>query len=181
MAFESYKSSILNDKGDEAINYVDTRTIKYYDKLLELIKTADSLAIEQSSILDKYMILAIRHTVEKEKLLKMTGRELFIHAIKSGMVGKDGVMKGSIGEVTINNDFAEGQFLSDGQPTNMNLHFYKENNTWKIDLTSIFTKSTVGFKKMIDNTGYSENEALFRILENLYGKKPNQDIWKPIN
>jgi hypothetical protein len=29
-SFDSYKSAILNDKGEEAVKYVDNRTIEYY-------------------------------------------------------------------------------------------------------------------------------------------------------
>lgn len=37
-AFDSYKTAILNDKGEEAVNYVDSRTIQYYTDMLDLAK-----------------------------------------------------------------------------------------------------------------------------------------------
>lgn len=37
-AFDNYKSAILNDKGESALNYVDTRTLKYYSDIINEIK-----------------------------------------------------------------------------------------------------------------------------------------------
>ena len=42
-SFDNYKTSILNDKGEKAVKYIDSRTIKYYSEILELVKTADSV------------------------------------------------------------------------------------------------------------------------------------------
>ena len=95
------------------------------------------------------------------------------------MVGKNSVANHAIGEITINNDFAKGQFLANGQKTPLYFHFYKEARVWKIDLTSLFPISTVAFKKMADDSGQSQNEYLFSLLESVTGRKPGSDIWKP--
>lgn len=55
-SFDNYKTAILNDKGNEAVKYVDSRTIAYYEQMLELVKTADSSKIETLSILDKLIV-----------------------------------------------------------------------------------------------------------------------------
>ena len=180
-SFENYKNSILNDKGEESIKYVDKRTLKHYAHILELVKTADSLTLEASTLLDKFFVLAVRHTTEKDLLLKMTGDELFIYAIKNGMVGKESVVDASMGDIEIDNDFAVGEFQSKGKNTGLKLHFYKEAGAWKADLTSLFAFSNVGFKKMITESGLAENECLLQILENAYEKQPTNNLWIPIN
>ena len=96
------------------------------------------------------------------------------------MVGKNSVANNSIGEVTIDGNFAKGQFVVNGQKAPFYLHFYKEEQQWKMDLTSLFTVSTSAFKKMADDSGQNENEYLFDLLEIITGKKPGPGIWQPI-
>jgi len=175
--FNSYKSAILNDKGDEAIKFVDSRTIKYYSDILELVKNADSAKVNSLSLLDKLLVFTIRHLISKEDILSFSGKGLLVYSIKSGMVGKNSVANNSIGNVTINNDFAKGQLITNGQEDPFYYHFYKEGGQWKIDLTSIISNSTLAFKKMVEESGQSENEYLFYLLEISTGKKPGQEIW----
>ncbi|HOX83192.1 MAG TPA: hypothetical protein PLJ60_19740 [Chryseolinea sp.] len=179
-SFDSYKSAILNDKGEEAVKYVDSRTIKYYSDILELVKTADSTEVETLSILDKLMVFSIRHRTPREDVLSFDGEALLVYAIKNGMVGKNSVANNSIGDVTIDNSFAKGQFIANGNKAPLYFHFYKESEQWKIDLTSLFPISTTAFKKMADESGKNENEFLFSVLEIITNKKPGSQIWNPV-
>jgi hypothetical protein len=179
-AFYNYKSAILNNKGDEAVRYVDSRTIKYYSDILELAKNADSIQVISLSLLDKLMVFSIRHRTSKEDILSFDGKGLLVYALKSGMVGKNNVANFSVGEVTIVGDFAKGQLIANGQKTPFYFHFYKEEGQWKIDLTSLFSVSTITFKKMVEDSGQNENEYLFSILEMLTGNKPGQEIWEKV-
>ncbi|MBK7681877.1 MAG: hypothetical protein IPJ26_05070 [Bacteroidetes bacterium] len=180
-SFDNYKTSILNDKGEKAVKYVDSRTIKFYSDILELVKTADSTKVETLSILDKLMVFSIRHRTSKKDILSFDGKSLLVYAIKSGMVGKNSVANNSIGEVIIESDFAKGQFVANGQKAPFYLHFYKEEGQWKIDLTSLFPVSIIAFKKMADESGENQNDYLFSLLEMITGKKPGTEIWQPFN
>jgi hypothetical protein len=180
-SFDNYKSAILNDKGEEAVNYVDSKTIKYYSDILELVKTADSAKVETLSILDKLMVFTIRHKTSKNDILSFDGKSLLVYAIKSGMDGKNSVANNSIGEVIIESDFAKGQIIVNGQKAPFYFHFYKEEGQWKIDLTSLFPVSAMAFKKMADESGENQNDYLFSLLEMITGKKPGTEIWQPIN
>lgn len=60
------------------------------------------------------------------------------------------------------------------------IHFYKEEGTWKIDLTSLFPIGSMAFKKMQQESGMDENEYLFMLLEMLTGRKPGNEIWNTI-
>ncbi len=179
-SFENYKNTILNDNGEEAVKYVDSRTINYYNEILKLVRTADSTTIETLSILDKLMVFSVRHRTSKEDIASFEGRSLFIYAIKSGMVGKNSVSNNSIGDVETDEDFAKGQLVVKDQKTPFYFHFYKEKGQWKIDLTSLFPITTMTFQKMADESELNQNEYLFSLLEMITGKKPDQEIWKPV-
>lgn len=179
-AFNGYKTAILNDKGDEALKFIDTRTINYYGYILELVKNADSIIVDSLSVLDKLMVLSVRHRTSREDILSFDGKKLLVYAIKSGMVGKSSVANISIGEVKVDGEVANGQVVNNGQKTPIYFNFYKEDGQWKIDLTSIFQVSTMAFKQVITESGQAENQYLLSILEMLTGNKPGKEIWEPV-
>ncbi len=179
-AFDNYKTAILNDQGEEAVKHVDSRTIKYYGDMLELVKHANEAEVNALSAVDKMMVLTVRHRTSKEDILSFDGKELLVYAIKSGMVGKNSVSENTIGEITIDKNFAKGQLISKGQKAPFYFHFYKEDDQWKIDLTSIFAVATATFENVIQQSGQEENEFIFSILEMVSGKKPGPEVWEPV-
>ena len=110
--------------------------------------------------------------------MSMDGKGLFIYAIKNGMVGKNSVANNTIGEVTIDKDFAKGQLVVRGNAVPMYFHFYREQANWKLDLTSLFPIANMSFKKMIEDSGKEENEFLLNLLEMMTGTKPGPEIWQ---
>lgn len=179
-SFDKYKYAILNDKGKDAVQYVDSKTIKYYNEILELIKSADSVKLESLSLTDKLMVLIIRHRTPKKEILSFDGTMLLIYSIDNGMVGKQGTANNSIGEVIIEDNFAKGQLLVRGEKTPVYFHFNKESEQWKIDLTALFELSDMVFKSMIKDSELSDNDFIFSILENINGKRPGQEIWNKV-
>jgi hypothetical protein len=178
-AFNNYKSAILEDKEQEAVKYVDSRTIKYYSSITDLVKNADSVLVNSLPVVDKLMVFTIRHRATKQEILSFDGKKLLVYAIQHGMVGKNSVANISIGEITINKQFAKGQVISGKEKSPYYFHFYKQEGQWKIDLTSLFHISTAAIKKIIADSGKSENDFLFMVLEGVSGTKPGPGVWKP--
>lgn len=179
-SFEKYKKAILNNKGEEAVKYVDSTTIAYYGEMLDLVKNADSAKVESLSITDKLMVFSIRHRVEKKKILEYTGRTIFVHAVNSGMVGKNSVSSLALGEVSIEGNFGKAQLVINTQVAPIYYHFHKENDDWKLDLTSLFSVSTIAFESLVENSEMTENEYLFHLLEIITGENLGSDIWLPV-
>ncbi len=180
-SFNNYKKSILEGQGKEAVKYVNSKTIEYYDKELDLVINGDSSAINSLGVIDKLTVFVARHRVPKKDLLKMTGRDFFIYAVDHGMIGKNTVVTVQIGDVTVEGSFANGQMISNGQKTPLYFQFSQEENEWKVDLTSIFPQTNMALTKMISEQGLSDNDFIFQTLESLTGRKIANDIWMPLN
>lgn len=176
-SFGNYKSAILNDQGEIAAEFVDSRTIKYYQEMLDYTISADSVAVNKLNIMDKLLVFSIRHRTTKDKILGFDGKKLLIYAIEEGMVGKNSVSNTEIGEVVVDDNFAKGQLVSKGTPFPVYFHFYKEEQSWKIDLTSIFPMAIPAFQQMAQESGQEENEYLFSLLGMLTGEQPTNKIW----
>lgn len=188
-SFENYQKAILNENGEEAVKHVDSVTVKYYSDMLHFVKTADSTQVETLSILDKLMVFSIRHRTSRENIISFDGKSLLVYAINSGMIGKNSVSKSSIGEVTIESNLAKGQFVSNGQKTPYVFNFHKEEGKWKLDITSLFSITTMAFNKMAEESGKSQNDFLFSLLEistekkltSTFGNQLINHIWKKTN
>lgn len=178
--YEEYKAALLSDNGERASNLVDSRTIKYYDDMLGLVKTGDSATVDALPVLDKIMVFVIRHRVAREDILRFDGKAVFAEAVKKGMIDKSSAANNAIGEIVVTGDFAMAQILVDGKVIPSEFYFYKENKQWKINLTSIFTVSSIAIKKIVEDSGQSENEFIFTLLEYASQKRPGPEIWKPV-
>ena len=148
-------------------------------KMLDKIKKADSLEVNSLGIIDKIMVLSIRHQASKKEIQSMNGGGLLVYAIQKGMIGKSSVQRNRIGEVKLNGGIAKGQIVSGEQITPVYFDFNKEKGVWKIDLTSVFSLGTIGFKQVLKKSGLKENEYLIQVLEQMTGKKPSTKIWNP--
>jgi len=179
-SFENYKNAILTDKGKVAVDFVDSRTMNYYSTILDKTITADSLEVESLGIIDKLTVLSLRHRVTKKNLLNFNATDLFVYAIDNGMVGKNSVINAELGDVFTNGDFSKAEFVVNGSKTPFFFHFYREAKVWKIDITHLFPLGAMSLKKMVEDSGENENEFITNILEVLTGKKPTENIWKPI-
>lgn len=179
-SFDAYKEAILASDGKEAVTHVDQNTLAYYSEMLELSISADSSTVDGLGLMDKLMVMTVRHRVPAEEVREMSGRAFFIYAVDEGMVGKNSVMNLEIGEVNIDGNSANGAVVSNGQPAPFGFDFHKENDSWKIDLTSIFGISETAITQMITQQGMTDTEWIFMALEMMTQKKPQPSIWQPI-
>ncbi|WP_207420243.1 hypothetical protein [Desertivirga brevis] len=179
-SFDNYKKAILTDNAKAALAEVDSRTKKYYQELLVKTKMLDSVGVNKLPVVDKFTVLVIRHKLSKEEILRMQGTDLFLYAIESGMVGKSSVSDNSIGNVTIAGDFAKGQLVSKGKAVPFFIHFYKEDSKWRFNLTSLFPLANMSFKKLVEDSGKTQNEFLFYMMELMTGAKPEASVWRPV-
>jgi hypothetical protein len=125
------------------------------------------------------MVFSIRHRTSVEEILSFNGRTLLIYAIKKGMVGKGSVANITTGEVIMEDGYVKSRFIANGQESPIFFHFYKEEDKWKLDLTSIFPTSEMMMNKLADDSGTSTNEYLFFLLEMLTKEAPGPEIWVP--
>jgi hypothetical protein len=169
--FNNYKIAILNDKGIAAYENVDNQTKQYYNQLREMAVFYNKSEIDKLGLLDKFQVIIMRHRIEKNKLINMSGKDLFIYAVNNGWVGKNGVSNLGIGTITINGNFAKAVVLSKGAPTPLNFHFYKDEQKWGLDIKEMTKLGEASFLKMLEKSGKSEYEFIF-YLTHIVSKKP---------
>lgn len=175
--FTQYKVAILNNNGQEAIKYIDKTTVDYYAEMVECAKTIKSTELQKLSFLDKLMVLSLRHRATAEQLNSFTGESVLVWAVEQGMIGKESVQNITIGKVDIEGLNAKGQFVNLGQATPFYYEFNKENDAWKIDLTSIFKVSEKALLQAARMQGMNSQEFIYYMLEMVTGEEVDPNIW----
>lgn len=139
--FHQYKNAILEGKGAIAADYVDSKTISYYDFILEQVKHRDSVELFDLNLNDRLMILSVRHRINNKNLHTIDGKGLFILSIDNGLISKTSLAGNEIGDVTIEDKKAKAQLLIQGIKTPVLMEFVQEKNKWKLNLTSMFVQT----------------------------------------
>lgn len=178
--FKNYKSSILNDKGKEAVQFLATKTINYYGSLLKKVKEADSLSVNSMNLMDKIFVMRLRYGVSKAEIMSFDARSLVKYAIDEGMIDKNSVIGMELGDVLIDKSFARTELMVNGEKAPFYFHFYKEKGAWKLDLTAIFPIAIKALKQMVENSGQNENELFLELLKYLEPEGPKNNVWNPI-
>lgn len=178
--FHQYKNAILEGKGAIAADYVDSKTIGYYDFILEQVKHRDSVGLSDLNLNDRLMILSVRHRINNKNLHTIDGKGLFILSIDNGLISKTSLAGNEIGDVTIEDKKAKAQLLIQGIKTPVFMEFVQEKNKWKLNLTSMFEQTSTSIQKMAKRSKMTENEFMLLMLEKSNNIKPNRTIWNPI-
>jgi hypothetical protein len=178
--FAIYRKSLQEKNGILAYTYLDSTSNEWYSKILEIIKFGDSVEICKLNFNDKMTVLATRLIIPKDSILNFNKKTFCIYSINQASIGSNAASSVNIGEIKINNNKAICKVQATPQGDSISLEFNKENSIWKINITSIYEASEILIKKMILSTGMTENEYIYFVIKKISGKRPDDEIWKPL-
>jgi hypothetical protein len=175
--FESYKAALLAKNGQKAEPLVDRGTIDSYGELRRLALEGDAATVKKQPMIDRLIIVRMRHQVGAGKLRKLDAAGAFRLGIDSGWVGDESVKQQSLGKITVNGDTARAPLLVGGRKTPFQHAFHKEDGTWKLDVAAM-TRSTRGaFEKLAKDSGMTENDFIVYLVSTVSGKDVPASIW----
>ena len=180
-SFELYREAILAGDGEMAVQYLNQASIDYYDDLLKAALYLKESEFEKRTILDKMMILRLRMNFTAKELKNMKGRELIVYSIQKGWIGKSSVVNIELSEETkIKGDWATIEVLHNGQGSDLNFIFQKENDIWKLDINEIFKITNMTLAYFVQQSDYTEKEFIEMVLESADNKKVQKSHYKPM-
>jgi len=176
--FAKYNKAISAQNGKEAVNYVDHKTIAYYDKILNFAKTSDSAKVSQLPLLDKLTVLVLRNQLTKQEIKSFDGKTFLAYSFDNRMNKSTGF---DLGEITIKANNAKAQITIGDKSSTEYIEFNQEDGLWKIDLTSVFPLTEKYMKDMIQkNFEGDENKFCLSVANGAAGKEAKKNIWTPI-
>lgn len=178
--YEKYKTAILNSMGEEAIKYIDSKSVDYYQEILDKVLYADKEELIKESVVSRLKIFQIRHSIQLENLKKMDVAKLLVLAINEGWTEKDFIIGTSVKNVKIKGNIATADYYQDNKKVGIRSQFAYENEQWKYNFTSLFQLYNSALKQLIKEIGDDEDEFIFNIIEVSSGKKVSKDIYESL-
>jgi hypothetical protein len=183
-AFSQYKEAIGQGKGEEAARVVSEKTLATFERLRIAALHLAAAEVKRSPVMDRTMILVTRARVRREDLERWRGRELFVHAVDQGWVGKD-AQRLEPDAVTIDGSTASLGLRAGSEvvvPAE-GFRLYREQGGWKLDVMSIARPESASMKavqKELQQIDPDPNRALEKVVASLLGKPVGPEIWEPL-
>lgn len=180
--FKKFRSSIEQQNGKEALQYIDTKTLDYYKYLLDQIIYAKAEELDSLDVFDKYNLLTVRHNIAPEKILKLTPAGLYALFVDSGYIAKESVADMEMGKVELKykEGTAKAQAVVGGKVVPLVFNFVKEKKQWKIILVDAFASARKGLEMRVKQNNQLENEFIFVELVLSSGKSIAPSILEPL-
>ena len=83
-------------------------------------------------------------------------------------------------ETKIKGDWATIEVLQNGQGSDLNFIFQKENDIWKLDINEIFKITNMTLAYFVQQSDYTEKEFIEMVLESADNKKVQKSHYKPM-
>ncbi|MEO3430094.1 hypothetical protein AAFN88_14635 [Pelagibius sp. CAU 1746] len=178
--FAAYQAALLATDGEKAAEIVTQGSRDLYRHYANQALTLDHAALNRVHIADRLTILLLRHSVERERLMQMSGGDIIAYAVEQGWISKEGTAGIRLGNFQVAGDLATGALLrTDGSETPYRVEFLKEDGDWHLNLKKMLEFARIGIEYAVQQAGMSEDEFILTLLEYSTGKKPGPEIWNP--
>lgn len=177
--FDQYKNAVQTNDGAKAYHFIDSNTVHWYAEILELIKTADSSTVSNLNLNDKLTVLVSRQAISPDLLNNFSTREFIEYSLNKSKGTMNSGSAVRLGPIEIDNGVAKAKVQATPQGDSIVMIFRFQDNSWKLDLTSIFDSSSLLIKKMISDISISEDKYALYVLEQFSGIKSSNEVWYP--
>lgn len=182
-AFERYRQALLAKDGRAATATLDAESVAYYERMRKLALHGAPAAVKALPLIDRISVLRMRHEVGRARLEQMDGAALITYAVDHGWVSESSVRQAKVGKVVVKGNSATGRIVVGDQvaPPEFSWRFHREAGVWKFNLVSLFRLGEGAVRETARQSGGTEDEFAFAILEKLSGKALSEDIWQPLS
>src|SRR5690606_18498017 len=104
--FENYKEAVPKNNGTTALNYISSSTIKLYTQIIDWALHADSITVNNMTVMNKISVFAIRAEKEKSDLNGISGEQLFTEAVEKDKVDKLWLSKFELDNISVEDSVA---------------------------------------------------------------------------
>lgn len=180
--FQNFKTAIFEEDSQGVLDLIDSNSFLYYSRIFKLAKSADSVQVEKLPIYEKGLVFAIRIRGQNHDLLKMSDSSFFMYAVENRLVDQAGMplSGGDLGEISISAIKATANFLVVNIKLPYQVIFSKQQNKWKVDITSLIPVSNMVLKSMAVRDNKTDTEFLLSIAKMSSEESDLKSIWQPL-
>ncbi len=178
--FNQYIKALQDGDGDAAAKLVDENTVKYYARMKQIALYDSKKEFDSLTLVDKSLVLSLRHLMTAEQLKPMSPRALISHAVKSNWLDRETAGKLAIGDINVYGDSANGVAIMSGEETPLKFVLNKIDGEWRFDLTAMLAWANPSFHRLMKEAEMDEKAFLVSIIEASYETKVDETIWRPM-
>jgi hypothetical protein len=178
-AFGAYKAALLAGDGAAAAGVVDADTLAYYGKMKRLALTAPAAVVKRQPIMDRLMIVVLRHRVAVKDLRAMSPRKMIEHGVEQGWIGKESMADIELGKITVRGERATGQMVRGGKPMPVEFAFRREAGSWRLNLQALMDVGGSALSQVARAQKISEDQLIVSLVESVSGRPVPATIWNP--
>jgi hypothetical protein len=181
-AFERYREALLAKDGKAAAAVLDAESIAYYTRMRTLALDGAPAEVKKLPIIDRLSVLRVRHEVGRARLEPMDGAALLAYAVERGWISETSVRQLSLGKVVVRGDSASAEIKVGDKvaPPQYVWRFRREGGAWKFNLVTLLELGEAAVRETVRQSGGTEDEFVFAVLEKLSGKALTDEIWTPL-
>jgi hypothetical protein len=175
--FEQYRSHLLARNGAAVWDVVSPGTVDYYNELARLVATAGPEELAGKSLVDRFTVARFRVDLPADQLAAMDGRAVLAHGVDQGYIDQSSVANSELGDIRIDDDRAFAPLVTGSQRSPVDFEFVRVGQDWKFDLAATMPHANAEFSKMARESGQTEDEFIFEMLEILSGERVDASIY----
>lgn len=181
-AFQRYREALLAKDGPAAAAAVDRETLAYYARMRDLALAGDAGTIRRLPVVDKLIVVRLRHEVGRATVERMDGAGLFAFGVERGWIDPASVRNAVVGSIRVDGDSATGEMKIDGRtaPPSVAWRFKREGGSWRFCLMPLVKLAEPSFRKVVEQSGLDENVFVLAVVGKVSGRPVPDGIWAPL-
>lgn len=175
--FQEYQKAIQEGNGLVAANLLDSKTLEWYDKLVDMANGSNKAELQKSNFFSKVTVLAIRQEFDKKGIEQMDAKSAFAFAVEKNLYGN--IKDYTIANIKTDGERAVARMEQDGELSETYFKFIRENGKWYINFASMINLLND------DNTGRlvqnipGENKNALKVVSEISSRPIKSYIWTP--
>jgi len=168
--YKALKNALRDGDGETAASLVTASTLQEYEICRKLALDSSGTDFADLNQFTVLMVFQLRYLLERSRLAEMTGRDIFIWGVTSGMVKKETIEAIAIHKVQYDGSTAYATLTQNGQvATDALFTFRNEDSRWKLDMMEIARMGGKQLDSVREQARKTKVEMAVYLLERTYG------------
>ncbi len=170
-AFDAYTVAMIRRDGKAVAGLVDQASLVYFESLRKRALLLNRPELERQRLMDKLMILTLRHTFSRSKLEAMNGSQTLAKVVHEGGVSSS-LQNLPAGPVRFPRP-GYAQLSLQGEPVRYDFALHKEHGVWKFAMAELCQQQNARLEREWE--GSQDAKDLLELV-NTNGHKPDPQI-----
>lgn len=176
--FDQYKEAVATENGRVAVHCISSNSITYYEQVLDHVLHANKEKLLSLPSGDLMQVLALRRAFPKTLLITLDGRKLYQTMIEHKFTEEEQLAQTTLGYIAFRDNEAKAQMILRGKPSSVFFYFVKEDDQWKLDLTTTVEMTSTFVENKARDSQLSVPDFLEAIMQ--LSEEEKILIWQPL-